>query len=81
MSNIHATADARDHQMSSALGTAIEVAATLRATIHAFVMRIVAAIEQRVTQRRLASRSDHMLRDFGFERDWDGSIRSLRDLD
>ena len=33
------------------------------------------------TRRRIARLSDRMLRDFGFERDWDGSIRSLRDLD
>jgi uncharacterized protein YjiS (DUF1127 family) len=80
VSNIHATADVRDHQASAFLATAVEVAATLQVTIRAFVVRQVAALEQRFTQRQLARFSDHMLRDFGFERDWDGSIRSLRDV-
>ena len=44
-------------------------------------MRMVAAIERRFMQRRLTRLSDHMLNDLGFERDWDGSIRSLRDVD
>lgn len=81
MSNIHATADARDHQTPAFLTTAVEVAAALQVTTRDLVMRIFAAIEQRSTQRRLVGLSDHLLRDFGFERDWDGSIRSLRDVD
>lgn len=79
MSNFHATADVRDHQIPSAFGTAVEVAATLRATIRAFAMLMMVAIQQRFMERRLTRLSDHMLRDLGYERDWDGSIRSLRD--
>jgi len=79
VSNIHAIADTSDYQVSSALNIVVDVATTLNATIRALAMRVVAAIEQRFTQRRLTRLSDHMLRDLGFERDWDGSIRSLRD--
>ena len=81
MSNIHATADTSGHQISSTLGTVAETTATLRATIRNFATRVVAAIEQRSTQQRLAGFSDHMLRDFGFERDWDGSVLSLHHVD
>jgi hypothetical protein len=81
VSNVHATADASDHHIQSALTTAIEVATTVEANIQAFAMRVVVAIEQRLTQWRLARLSNHMLRDLGFERDWDGAIRPLRDLD
>lgn len=79
MSNSHATAYASDHQIPSAFGTAVEVAATLRATIRAFTMLMIAAIQQRFMERRLTRLSDHMLRDLGYEHDWDGSIRSLPD--
>lgn len=79
MSNFHATAYASDHQIQSAFGTAVEAAATLRATIRAFAMLMIAAMQQRVMEWRLTRLSDHMLRDLGYEHDWDGSIRSLRD--
>lgn len=75
VSNIHATADTSSHQ-SPAFTTAVE---SLRATIQTLALRIIASIEQRFLRRRLTRLSDHMLRDLGFERDWDGSIRSLRD--
>ena len=81
MSNIHATADASVHQVSSALTTVVDVTATLQATVRTVAMRIVAAIEQRFMQRRLTRLSNHMLRDLGFERDWDGTIRPLREAD
>jgi len=81
VSNIHATADARAHQISAFFTTAIDVAATVEGTIQGLAMRIVAAIEQRILRRRLTRLPDHMLLDLGFERDWDGAIRSLRDLD
>lgn len=81
MSNPHAAAGASDHQSPLAFSTAIEMAAAVRAIIWAVAMRIFASIEQHWMQRRLIRLSDHVLRDFGFERDWDGSIRSLRDAD
>ena len=40
-----------------------------------------AAMVNRWTARRIERLSDHMLRDFGFERDWDGTIRAVRDAD
>ena len=80
MSNIHATVDASGPRIST-LGTVVETATTLRATIRDFATRVIAAIEQRSTQQRLAGFSDHMLRDFGFERDWDGSVLSLHHAD
>lgn len=79
MSNIHAIADTSSHQGPAFITTALKMAAALRATIHTLALRIVASIEQRFLRRRLTRLSDHMLRDLGFERDWDGSIRSLPD--
>ena len=81
MSNLHATADARDHQTAAFSTAAVEVAATVGARIQGFAMHITAAIEQRFTQRRLTRLSKHMLRDLGFERDWEGAIHPLRDAD
>lgn len=81
MSNIHAIAEASDHQTPAFITASVEAIAIVCATIRTLVLRIVASIEQRFLRRRLTRLSDHMLRDLGFERDWDGSIRSLRDVD
>ena len=54
---------------------------TVMATMATVLTALRAALLRHWTQRHLARLSDHMLRDFGFERDWDGTIRPLRDAD
>jgi hypothetical protein len=74
----HASADTSD-QMKF-----VQVRALLEATTAAIansVGTLRAAIVNRWTARRIERLSDHMLRDFGFERDWDGTIRAARDAD
>ena len=78
MSIHHASADAVD-QMSFAPVRATLEATT--ATIATATGTLRAAIVNRWTARRIERLSDHMLRDFGFERDWDGTIRAVRDAD
>ena len=77
MSNYHATADFDDHFYSAPRPAGLRVLRTLNAWSQAAFTALQAAI----VRQRLARLSDHMLRDFGFERDWDGSIRSLRDAE
>jgi hypothetical protein len=67
--------------------TAVRIA-PVRASVEATTAAIAtatgtlrAAIVNRWTARRIERLSDHMLRDFGFERDWDGTIRAVRDAD
>ena len=81
MSNYHATAHFGDTVTATSLRPALGALRVLNAAVGAIGAALHAAIIRRWTQRRLAKLSDHMLRDFGFERDWDGSIRSLRDAD
>ena len=78
MSNIHALAD--DLMPFGGVGTFKGLGA-LRNGASAALTSVRGSIERRKTQRYLARLSDHLLRDFGFERDWDGTIRSLRDGD
>jgi hypothetical protein len=81
VSNYHATADFGDTVTATSLRPLLGALRALNAAVGAIGAALRAAIVRRGTQRRLAKLSDHMLRDFGFERDWDGSIRSLRDAD
>ena len=81
MSNYHATADFGDTVTATSLRPVLGALRALNAVGRAIGAALQSVIVRRWTQRRLAKLSDHMLRDFGFERDWDGSIRSLRDAD
>ena len=81
MSNVHAYADSADHLAPAPLSAPIDVFRTLGNAIETTAAALRTAVLHRWTQRRLTRLSDHMLRDFGFERDWDGTIRSLRDAD
>ena len=76
MSNHHAYAD--DHATIN-LVPAFGGIGRVRGLIVALASSIQAAIERRQTQRFIARLPDHLLQDFGYERDWDGTIRSLRD--
>jgi uncharacterized protein YjiS (DUF1127 family) len=44
------------------------------ASLGALVMRPVTRLRDRLATRRFERFSNHLLRDIGFERDWDGSI-------
>jgi len=53
----------------------------VRTAIWPVVTTIRTGILQRWTHRHLTRLSDHMLQDFGFEREWDGTIHARRDAD
>lgn len=76
MSNIHAYADPHAAlnvaPASDAIGRVRTVMIALTSSIHS-------AVERRQTERFVARLPDHLLRDFGYERDWDGTVRTLRD--
>ena len=58
------------------------VATALVALRHAAMTALTfatAVIERRKTERFIARLPDHLLHDFGYERDWDGTVRSMRD--
>ena len=76
MSNLHAYAD--DH-VTLNLVPSFGGIGRVRTLIAALAASIQGAIERRQTQRFIARLPDHLLQDFGYERDWDGTIRSLRD--
>lgn len=76
MSNLHAYADA---PVSLNLVPSFGGIRRLRALIVALAASIRAAVVRRQTKRFIARLPDHLLQDFGYERDWDGTIRSLRD--
>jgi hypothetical protein len=80
VSNYHAYAS-NDELISAPLRAALGTIDALRAAVIHAVVATRTAIVDRWTQRRLARLSNHMLRDLGFERDWDGTVRSLRDAD
>ena len=76
MSTFHAYAD--DHVTLNLLPS-FSGSGRVRALITALTASLQAAIEGRQTQRFITRLPDHLLQDFGYERDWDGTIRSLRD--
>jgi hypothetical protein len=74
MSNLHACADdgtILPRLPAQRLAGAIE---TLRMTATRMVSGLVRAVQDLRTPSRISRYSDHLLRDIGFERDWDGSI-------
>jgi hypothetical protein len=75
VSNLHAYAD--DHVIPNFVPSFGGIGRA-RALITALAASIQAAIDRRRTQRFIARLPDHLLQDFGYERDWDGTIRSLR---
>ena len=80
VSSYHAYVEAADTRTPT-VPRLPDVVTALRNAILAASAAFRSAAMQWWTRRRIARLSDRMLRDFGFERDWDGSIRSLRDLD
>ena len=76
MSNVHAYAD---NHIALNLAPVFDGVGRVRPVIAALASSMRAAIERRRTQRYIATLPDHLLQDFGYERDWDGTIRSLRD--
>lgn len=76
MSNLHAYAD--DH-VTLNLVPSFGGIGRVRALITALATSIQTAIRRRQTQRFIARLPDHLLQDFGYERDWDGTILPLRD--
>ena len=81
MSNYHACAETHGHLTMAPLRASLDAIAALRGAVHTAAGSVRAALVRRWTRHHIARLSDHMLRDFGFERDWDGTIRSLRDAD
>ena len=75
MSNLHAYAD--DHATLT-IAPSFGGIGRVRALITVLVSSIPAAIARRQTERFFARLPNHLLQDFGYERDWDGTIRSLR---
>lgn len=76
MSNLHAYAD--DH-VALNLVPSFGGLGRVRTLVIALASSIQTAIERRQTQRFISRLPDRLLQDFGYERDWDGTIRSLRD--
>ena len=76
MSTLHAYAD--DH-VTLNLVPSLGGIGRVRALITALATSIQTAIRRRQTQRFIARLPDHLLQDFGYERDWDGTILRLRD--
>ena len=76
MSSIHLYADDASEPNAVAVST---ILATIGAAAKAAVVSIVAVVERRRTQRFIARLPDHLLADFGYERDWDGTIRARRE--
>lgn len=74
----HTTADTSIHLLAAQLSASADA---VRAAIFAVVDSARTRILHNWTRRHLARLSDHMLRDFGFEREWDGTIHSLRNTD
>ena len=81
MSNYHAYADTNGHLTTAPLRASLDAIAAIKGAAHTAAGSVRAALVRRWTRHHIARLSDHMLRDFGFERDWDGTIRSLRDAD
>lgn len=76
MSNLHAYAD---HAATLDVVPAFDAIGRVRTVVMAFASAIHSAVERRQTERFVARLPDHLLRDFGYERDWDGTVRTLRD--
>jgi hypothetical protein len=76
MSNLHAYAD--DFVAPNAV-TAGGIVAAIGTAATAAVASVWAVVERRRALRHIARLPDHLLRDFGYERDWDGTVRPLGD--
>lgn len=77
MSNYHAFADechAAAPTGSEVLG---EIIGALRRATVAAVLPLRQALERRATAERVGGLPAHLLADFGYERDWDGSVHPL----
>jgi hypothetical protein len=72
--SIYHTANAEAELLGARLGK-------MRAAATAIGSIIRTALLRHSTQHHLTGLSGHMLRDFGFERDWDGTVRRLRKAD
>jgi hypothetical protein len=81
VSNYHAYADAHHDLTAAPLRVALNAIVILQRAVLTAAGSVRNALVRRWTRHHIARLSDHMLRDFGFERDWDGSIRSIRDAD
>ncbi|GGF33861.1 hypothetical protein GCM10011321_26260 [Youhaiella tibetensis] len=79
--SIHHIPDTRTDVLAAPHRATVEADGAVRTAIFAIVGIVRSVIVNRWTERRLTHLSDHMLRDFGFEREWDGTIRPLRDAD
>lgn len=81
MSIYHTTDGTHPAPASAPLRATLEACRTAVSASSAIINAVRASFVRRWTLRRLTRFSDHMLRDFGFERDWDGNILRLRDGD
>ncbi|MBN9071632.1 MAG: hypothetical protein J0H34_08505 [Rhizobiales bacterium] len=81
MSIHHTTIDTRADLLAAPVRASAAAVRTGQTAIVTLVGVVHTALLRRWTHRRFARLSDHMLSDFGFERDRDGAIRTLRDVD
>lgn len=79
MSISHTGTETHLDPLSSPIQASVSALIAARTALFAAARTVRTIIVHRWTQRRLARLSDHLLRDFGFEREWDGTIRSLHD--
>jgi len=80
VSNYHANVVVCD-DLAPTFPHPLDAVNALRNVALSAVASVLGGMQRRLTEQRFARLSDHMLRDFGYERDWDGTIRSLRDAD
>lgn len=81
MSIYHTTNDTHAVLSSTPLRATFDTFHSTVAASAAIIDAVRTSLIRAWTLRRLTRLSDHMLRDFGFERDWDGTILRLRDGD
>ncbi|OEO32953.1 hypothetical protein VW23_009070 [Devosia insulae DS-56] len=77
MSNYHAYADDCQAATVSGWQAAADLAAALRSGFRTAIAPLHNAMLRRATEQRVADFPDHLLRDLGYERDWDGAIHPV----
>lgn len=77
MSNYHAYADDCQAPTLSGWQAASDLANLARTGLRAAIAPLRNAMLRRATEQRVADFPDHLLRDLGYERDWDGSIHPV----
>lgn len=77
MSNYHAFADECHAATPTGSEVLAEIMGALRRATVAAVLPLRRALQRRATAERVRGLPPHLLADFGYERDWDGSVHPL----